>query len=93
MEDEEEVGLAYDIMVEEENTNKVNNIDAKLCLVGRFSIEEVIDFVKMKQTLAALRRREGEFTFENLSQNYTFSNFIMKLTSKGWWKGVLGLLI
>lgn len=54
LDDEEEGGIALDIGVGGENTDVANVIDTKLCLVGRFLVEGVIDFVAMKQMLAAL---------------------------------------
>lgn len=56
LEDEEEGGLAFDIGVEGGDTEVTGNIDAKLCLVGRFLVEGVVDFGAMKQTMAALWR-------------------------------------
>lgn len=56
LEEEEEGGLAF----EEENSNvqgeKAFEGDVKLCLVGRFLSEGVMDFQAMQQTLAALWR-------------------------------------
>lgn len=56
LDDEEEGGITFDIGEGGVNEGVDNNIDTKLCLVGRFLVDGVIDFVAMKQTLAALWR-------------------------------------
>ncbi|KAK1387722.1 hypothetical protein POM88_015900 [Heracleum sosnowskyi] len=54
--EEEEGGLAVDVTEEEENHEAFHGLDAKLCLMGRFITDGVVDFPSMKQTLAALWR-------------------------------------
>lgn len=56
LDDEDESGLALDVGVKEANSEILNRIDVKLCLVGHFMVEGVIVFMGMKQALAALWR-------------------------------------
>ncbi|KAK1379781.1 hypothetical protein POM88_026525 [Heracleum sosnowskyi] len=56
LEEEEERGLAVEVTEEDENHEAFYGLDAKLCLMGRFITEGVVDFPSMKQTLAALWR-------------------------------------
>lgn len=73
LEDEEEGGLMLNIETSGENTEAINNIDVKLCLVGRFLVEGVIDFMAMKQTFAALwRPGKGVYIREIESNLYMF---------------------
>lgn len=56
LDEEEEGGLALDVTKGDENHETLHGVDAKLCLMGRFITEGVVDFPSMKQTLAALWR-------------------------------------
>lgn len=56
LDEEEEGGLALEVTEEEDNQETFHGFDAKLCLMGRFITEGVVDFIAMKQTLAALWR-------------------------------------
>lgn len=55
LDEEEEGGLALEA-TEEDNQETVHGFDAKLCLMGRFITEGVVNFMAMKQTFAALWR-------------------------------------
>lgn len=54
LEEEEEGGLALEGLEEVEQGENFCDYNAKLCLVGRFLSEGVMDFQAMQQTLAAL---------------------------------------
>lgn len=54
LEDEEEGGITLGDFEETVNEESGYVYDAKLCLVGRFLMERVLDFPAMQQTLAAL---------------------------------------
>lgn len=54
LEEEEEGGIALDAENVAENEEIAHNWDAKLCLVGRFLTEGMLDFQAMQQTMAAL---------------------------------------
>lgn len=56
LKDEEEGGLAIEIEDGVENAEPYQGYNAKLCLMGRFLSEGVVDFQAMKQTLTALWR-------------------------------------
>lgn len=54
LEEEEEGGIAIEYSIHTEEDNTLNGLDIKLCLMGRFITEGVVDFTAMKHTLAAL---------------------------------------
>lgn len=56
LEEEEEGGIVIETEYGGEKTELIHGFDAKLCMVGRFITEGVIDFQPMQQTLAALWR-------------------------------------
>lgn len=56
LEDEEEDGLAFEVPTGDQYGDDNLEINAELCLVGRFLVEGVVDFQAMKQTMAALWR-------------------------------------
>lgn len=73
LEEEEESGIAIPVTKDTENFDILNGLDAKLCLVGRFITEGVIDFTAMKHTLAALwKPGRGVFIREVETNLYLF---------------------
>lgn len=75
LEDEEERGLDIVIGGEENIADANNNINVKLCIVGRFLVEGVIDFMAMKQTLAALWRPGKGVYIREIESNLYFFQF------------------
>lgn len=78
IEDEEDEGLAFEVEAGEQYLDASQEINAELCLVGRFLVDGVIDFPSMKQTLAALwRPGKGVFIKEVDINLYLFQFYHM----------------
>lgn len=56
LEDEEEGGISFEETEVADVTEVLQGFDYRLCLVGRFVNEGVIDFLAMQHTLASLWR-------------------------------------
>ncbi|KAK1400695.1 hypothetical protein POM88_000300 [Heracleum sosnowskyi] len=64
LEDEEDEGLAFEVIPREHSEDGSQGLNVELCLVGQFLFEGAIDFMSMKQTMAALWRPGYPFTWE-----------------------------
>lgn len=82
LDEEEEGGLALDVTKGDENHETLHGIDAKLCLMGRFITEGVVDFPSMKQTLAALWRPGRGVHIRKIDVNLYLFQFYHELDIK-----------
>lgn len=88
LEDEEDEGLAFEVSTEDRLTDQEFN--AQLCLVGRFLVDDVVDFPAMKQTMPALwRPGKGVFIKEIDVNLYLFQFYhevdIMRVVAGSPW--------
>ncbi|XP_074326563.1 uncharacterized protein LOC141664509 [Apium graveolens] len=78
LDDEEDEGPALEVEARDQDLDSNTQINAELCLVGRFLVEGVIDFPLMKQTMAALwRPGKGVFIKEIDVNLYVFQFYHM----------------
>lgn len=82
LDDEEEGGLALEETECEKGGEGFKDFDTKLCLMGRFITEGVVDFSAMQQTLAALWRPGKGVYIKEIDTNLYLFQFYHELDIK-----------
>lgn len=82
LEDEEDGGLALEEIVGETGGEGFKDFDVKLCLMGRFITEGVVDFPAMQQTLAALWRPGKGVYIKEIDTNLYLFQFYHEIDIK-----------
>lgn len=72
--------MAIGIDDEQEDNEAYSGFDAKLCLMGRFISDGIVDFQAMQQTLAALWRPGRGVHIKEINVNLYLFQFIMHWT-------------
>lgn len=82
IEDEEDGGLALEGIEDVSGLEGLQDFDVKLCLVGRFITEGVIDFQAMRQTLATLWRPGKGVCMKEIDTNLYLFQFFHEIDIK-----------
>lgn len=83
LEEEEEGGIAIEGSKAQENTDNEYVCNARLCLVGRFLTDGVLDFQAMQQTMAALWRPGRGVYIRELGVNHFLFQFYHEIDING----------